>query len=390
MDMMRPVSVHVPRALPAAPILTIASGSILNWTDGTPVDYTTPASWTLTGPAVGTAEVGYRIQRAPLLANGTAGVFVYIGTALANQTTFTTTGADGAYRVVAWNAAGQSVSNVLNVTPQILSGRVTAGGTNVAGAVVTAYTLAGVGVKATTTSSSGNYAMVLIPGSYKLYVTSTVVGYSNEWVGGSSFGSAATTVFTVTAVQNIALQASPWLSGVVTAGGANVANATVSAYSLAGVAVASATTNASGAYTFKTLPLGSYKLYVTSPLVTYPSQWVGGTTFGTAATTVLSATLTQNIALVGLPVLTGRVTANGANVAGAFVTAYTLAGVGLVVSTTNASGTYSLALPAGSYKLYVTSPLVGFPSQWVGGATFATAAITVFTVTATQNIVLHP
>jgi low affinity Fe/Cu permease len=100
--------------------------------------------------------------------------------------------------------------------------------------------------------------------------------------------------------------------------------------------------------------------------------------------------MTQNIALVGSPVLTGRVTAGGANVAGATVTAYNLAGVSVMGATTNASGTYTLALPAGSYKLFVTSPLVGFPSQWVGGATFTTAAITVFTVTATQNIALHP
>ncbi|MEO8355401.1 MAG: multicopper oxidase domain-containing protein, partial [Chloroflexota bacterium] len=46
MDMMRPVSVYVPRTLPDAPVLTFTSGSvILNWTDGTPVSITDPATW---------------------------------------------------------------------------------------------------------------------------------------------------------------------------------------------------------------------------------------------------------------------------------------------------------------------------------------------------------
>jgi FtsP/CotA-like multicopper oxidase with cupredoxin domain len=114
MDMMRPIKVDVPRALPAAPVLTNPSGSILNWTDGTPVDYATPASWTLTAPNVGRAEAGFKIQRAPLLANGNAGTYADLGTALANATTFTDKATGGfAYRVVAWNAAGDSTSNAV-------------------------------------------------------------------------------------------------------------------------------------------------------------------------------------------------------------------------------------------------------------------------------------
>ena len=36
---------------------------ILNWTDGTPVDYTDPSTWTNPG----TAEVGYRVERATVV-----------------------------------------------------------------------------------------------------------------------------------------------------------------------------------------------------------------------------------------------------------------------------------------------------------------------------------
>ena len=89
MDMMRPVTVHVPRALPVAPVLTNPSGFILNWTDGTPVNYLNPASWTLTGAAIGTAEIGYRIERATLGANGILSAFTVVNTAIANSTTFT-------------------------------------------------------------------------------------------------------------------------------------------------------------------------------------------------------------------------------------------------------------------------------------------------------------
>jgi FtsP/CotA-like multicopper oxidase with cupredoxin domain len=117
MDMMRPLIANVSRALPAAPVLSLASTgpTVLNWTDGTPVDYTAPAFWG--NPQ---NEIGYRVERADDGIN-----FSLIGTVLANQTTFTDATAAAmqrySYRVTAFNAAGNSVSNVLVVkaTPVI-------------------------------------------------------------------------------------------------------------------------------------------------------------------------------------------------------------------------------------------------------------------------------
>jgi FtsP/CotA-like multicopper oxidase with cupredoxin domain len=107
MDMMRPVTVQVVRALPAAPVTTV-TGKVLNWTDGTPVNYYTPNSWTNPG----TAEIGYKIQRATLT-KGVPGSYKEIARALANQTSFTDTtqvaGTLYAYRVIAFNAAGDSL-----------------------------------------------------------------------------------------------------------------------------------------------------------------------------------------------------------------------------------------------------------------------------------------
>ncbi|MGE5827108.1 MAG: Ig-like domain repeat protein, partial [Micromonosporaceae bacterium] len=115
MDMMRPVTVHVARSLPLAPVLSFVRGSIiLNWTDATPVDYLTPASWTNPG----TAEVGYRIERAEVT-DGVAGPFALVASVPANGTTFTDAPADPTltfdYRVIAWNAAGDAPSNVVRV-----------------------------------------------------------------------------------------------------------------------------------------------------------------------------------------------------------------------------------------------------------------------------------
>lgn len=110
MDMMRPVVFNVNRALAAAPVLSLTmAGAVANltWTDGTPVSYTNLATWGK--PA---NEIGFRIERA----SGGTGAFAPIAIALANSTSYSDTtavlGAGYRYRVVAFNAAGDSTSNI--------------------------------------------------------------------------------------------------------------------------------------------------------------------------------------------------------------------------------------------------------------------------------------
>ncbi|GAA1026393.1 hypothetical protein GCM10009557_03930 [Virgisporangium ochraceum] len=118
MDMMRPMAVSVSKTLPRAPVVTYArnGGVVLSWTDGTPVTPDLGPTWG--DPA---AEVGYRIERADVAAGGTAGTYAQIGTALANATTFTDTGAGPttqySYRVTAYNAAGASASQPVLAGP---------------------------------------------------------------------------------------------------------------------------------------------------------------------------------------------------------------------------------------------------------------------------------
>jgi hypothetical protein len=115
-DMMRPIVFDVPSTVPTAPVLSAATtnGVKLTWTDPTPYNYATglPAS-TLGNPM---NEIGFRIMRG----TGTAGALTQIGTALANQTTFTDRTAVGGtvyqYQVVVYNAAGSTPSTTLRVT----------------------------------------------------------------------------------------------------------------------------------------------------------------------------------------------------------------------------------------------------------------------------------
>ena len=125
MDMMRPMQLNVARALAAAPVLSgILNGAQfdLAWTDATP-----PGDpGTLGNPA---NEVGFRVERAPIEPVGLPGVYVPIGSAPANTTSFVDSTLNPllgyAYRVVAFNAAGEATSNVVAFTTDNLAPVVT-------------------------------------------------------------------------------------------------------------------------------------------------------------------------------------------------------------------------------------------------------------------------
>ncbi|WP_090790377.1 multicopper oxidase domain-containing protein [Paenibacillus sp. GP183] len=114
-DMMRPMILNVARAVPAASTLSFSRNNSggpvsLSWTDPTPAS----DPKTLGNPS---NEVGYKIQRAAFDTTGQIGTYTEIGTALANATGYTDTTVDPAtsysYKVVAYNAAGNTESNVV-------------------------------------------------------------------------------------------------------------------------------------------------------------------------------------------------------------------------------------------------------------------------------------
>jgi len=121
MDMMRPLKFNVARGLPTAPVLSVLGPTVatLTWTDATPATPAYPAPGNNWGNP--TNEMGFRLERAD---NG--GAFVTLARVLANATSYVDSTIDPtksyAYRVVAYNAAGESVSNtatLASVTPGV-------------------------------------------------------------------------------------------------------------------------------------------------------------------------------------------------------------------------------------------------------------------------------
>jgi FtsP/CotA-like multicopper oxidase with cupredoxin domain len=120
MDMMRPIKVtaEVKAPEPSRVWFTRTGGLTVVWDDPTPAaaDGSVNTSW-----GDGASEIGYRVERAPVNPDTSAGTYTQIGTALANQTSFNDP--DGAttpyyYRVVAWNASSTSTSTpVIGVAP---------------------------------------------------------------------------------------------------------------------------------------------------------------------------------------------------------------------------------------------------------------------------------
>lgn len=321
MDMMRPVTVYVARTLPTAPVLSqVLSTAGFTWTDGTPIVYTNPRA---TGPGQTwgnpTAEIGYKFERAEKVGN-VIGAYSTIATVLANKTAYTDTTAGAGktyqYRVTAYNAAGDSRSNIVSVTyPAVkvtLSGTVTSapGSTSRSSVTVTAYTAAGVNVTSNTTNGSGFYNLSMLPGSYKLFLAppATPAGFANQWfrTDGNVSSQASAEVFTITAdtTKNITLAGTPSfvLSGkmtLLTSGGAAVVGARVAVYNTGATSVSSVLTDSNGNYTV-TLPAGTFKLYISPNRAGYPNQWWGAAATGTgsigAATIItVSANKTQDI-----------------------------------------------------------------------------------------------
>ncbi len=119
MEMMRPIVLIVTSTKPLAPTLnTISKGAVLAWTDPTPVASAT----TLGNPR---NEIGFNIQRCISgICTASSTNWTTIGKALANATTYADTTATASrltyYRVLAYNAAGSTASNIRNVTTSTL------------------------------------------------------------------------------------------------------------------------------------------------------------------------------------------------------------------------------------------------------------------------------
>jgi len=269
------------------------------------------------------------------------------------------------------------------VTTTTVSGKVTdSAGTALSGITVQPGTIsagafAAVG-SSTTTDVNGLYSVTVANGRYALRFSEGSQVHAAGFYSSAGFvvdASNATTILAsgapVTGI-NIRLPLSHALSGTVTGiGNAPVASVTVTAMTSAGVQTVMATTNASGVYTLH-VASGSYVLRFNPPGTTYPVGYysTGGLVTTLAAATVIgvggSDVSGKDINLPAARTISGTVTNSGsAPVAGVTVSA------GLSSTTTSGSGTYSLSVPPGSYRVTFQDLTNALPSGYysTGGLT---------------------
>ena len=153
--------------------------------------------------------------------------------------------------------------------------------------------------------------------------------------------------------------------------GGSLRSMVVAAYTSAGLLQGNTTTDVNGHYTLS-LPTGQYRVLAYDPAGTF------ATTFGNDAPSYEESPLlavapdqvvTANFALRRGITVSGSVVAPGGSRAGVIVAVYNLSGTRRGFTTTNASGNYSLVLPAGSYKFAAYDDAGAFSPAFFRGQT---------------------
>ena len=242
-----------------------------------------------------------------------------------------------------------------------ITGHVTnASSTALVNITVEAFTTAGIQIISTKTNASGDYDLHVASGSYVIKFTDPAKVYPSGYYTPTGLVTdiGAATVVAVSAAnvtgKDIVLPASKHIAGTVTdASAAAVAGITVSA------GLATATTNASGAYSLS-VPPGSYVVTVQDLSNALPSGYY--TSGGTGLTTSLSSATHVNVSAadasgidVQLPTgasVSGTVTGSGAPRPGIDVWLLPIGAIDpLTVVTTNASGQFGIKAAPGTFVL---------------------------------------
>jgi hypothetical protein len=223
--------------------------------------------------------------------------------------------------------------------------------------VVEAYDAAGNRRGAATTDATGFYTLTLPVGEYRFLaydlsgVYATMFDANAESFETSPLRSVPASGFQV----SFALVKGGVIAGTVqTSSGVPRATAVVEAYNLSGTRRGFTTTNSSGEYSL-VLPPGDYKVVAYDSIGTYAAQFHSGARSFADATPVRvneSATRPVSFTLSTAARVTGKAVdaTTGAALASISVYAYTPAGSLVTVTTTDATGTFRLSLPAGDYR----------------------------------------
>ncbi|HEX9986134.1 MAG TPA: carboxypeptidase regulatory-like domain-containing protein [Thermoanaerobaculia bacterium] len=339
------------------------------------------------------------------------------------QGRYTVTVGEGTYRLLAFDAAGvyatsfydnaesfdtsrqltlQTAQSVTSVNFALaragsIAGVVTAASSPRAGITVAAYNLSGTLRGFTKTDANGAYRLVLPAGTYKVAAFDEARVYATSFHRESaSFGGASSIVVSADATTSIdfSLSNGARVRGRVTEAGSGVAlfSVTVTAYDAAGHVAATTLTASNGTYELF-LPAGSYRLVFEDRTGTFASEYYAGAeSFDTSTRLAVAADETLanvDAALQRAARIFGTVRAadTGAGLASIVVAAYNASGTVRAFTTTDATGTYILTVPAGSYRVGAYDTNVVYASQfYLGQPAFAYGT----TISVAEGITLGP
>ncbi len=276
------------------------------------------------------------------------------------------------------------------VASGVVSGRVTEDGSGdpIEGALVVAVTLSGVVRRGTVAEASGAYALALPAGTYRLEFVDASGLHRSEWFGDRSiddFAGATTLVVadagSVTADGALApAGASGSIGGTVTESGTAVpvsGSWVIAIRSTNGVIARGAVTATDGTYLLGGLEAGDYRVAVIDPSLhhAYDLFFDDKASFSSAddvavsvgSTTTINPDLDASVAPTTNATITGTVTdaGSGEPVPGAWAAAVNSnTGVFTAATTADDSGRFSLAVPAGSYKVEFLDRTGGHAGEW--------------------------
>ncbi|MFC7370131.1 beta strand repeat-containing protein [Fictibacillus iocasae] len=323
-------------------------------------------------------------SRGTAVYNASTGVISWtIGTIPANQTgilTFTATGiftvsgtrpldtvtVTGTDSFTGTTLPQQQATVNINVTASGgVAGQVTnsSNGQPISGALVQLRTTGGVLVSQTNSDVNGNYGFANIaPGTYNVVVSAAT--FVTGTVGTSIVSGQTTTT-------NVALAPVPGtINGTVTStGGGAISGAVVRLIDTFGAVVATASTNASGAYSFASVTPGTYSVNVSASGFQSGSQSV-----------ILDNAETETVNFVLSPTpgtISGTVTSTtGAPIPGAFVEVLNVNDQVVATATASAGGTYTInSLAPGTYRVRFSA--TNFGTVIIGATVTAGATTTV-------------
>jgi hypothetical protein len=351
------------------------TGTITDASRGTALPSMVAAAYTPTGSLQGTATSDSRGQYVLTLPSGKYRVLAYDLT--------------GTYATeFGGNADSFDTSPIINATADVIgvnfamekagviTGTVRSGGAPLSSMTVAAYNLAtGTRRGFTLTAPDGTYSLALPPGQYKIAAYDGFGTYSVSFFQNQPTFQTATTLLLVSGQQasgiDFQLVLAGHLSGSVVDADTNqtLLGALVVAYTTDGItAVATTTTDAAGNYSLS-VPPGTYKLVAADPTRIFATGYLGDSnSFASdAAISVASGAFVGalRIPLHRAGVVSGHVSdASGTPLPGISVAAYNEDGSQRTVTTTDASGAYTLLLPPGEFRVAAFDTNVIFATQF--------------------------